>query len=268
MLGQFCFNLRGLLAYSNYYIFADAGYIRVSVAGSESNAESYNAAAQWPVIKSVTGASDMPTEGGNIIAIRGKSLGPVNAVFANTPGSTTYVRYGPVTGLEFSAKNCTVTRAQLAIECETAPGFGNSLYWRVSLSGRVSEPLLVETSGYWAPQVAAVSHSLLPTTGKPPVGEIITLNGTNFGPTFDEYPPQVMLSGAYGTLDGISCTITIPHTQIQCISMEPGVGTEYHWFVSIGSQISEKLAEASLDFMTPSIESIRGPVSGFGMEFI
>ena len=244
-----------------YHLDVGSGYIRVSVAGSVSNEESFNATAQWPVIQSVTGASDMPTEGGNEIVIRGDSLGPISAEFSNTPGSNTYVRYGPVTGLEFSANNCTVTKAQLVIECEASSGFGNGLYWRVSIAGRVSEPLLVESSGYLAPQIYAVSHSILPTTGKPSVGEVITVNGTNFGPSLDEFSPQVMLSGADVTHDGIGCIVTIPHIQIQCISMEPGVGTEFNWFVSIGNQISKILVEASLDFLPPTIHAIRGPVS-------
>ena len=202
----------------------------------------------------------MPTTGGNHIVITGSSFGPVGAsTFSNDAGSDTYVKYGPVTGLEFSAQNCTVTVTQSKIECVTAPGVGNALLWRVSISGRVSEPLTVQDSGYTVPHITDVSHSLLPTSGKPNVGEMLIINGTNFGEASEQFEPSIMLSGDYGTPNGVNCMVTIAHTQIQCVSIEPAVGTSFKWRVMIGYQVSGFYENAMLDFKPPSVTAIRGP---------
>ena len=145
--------------------------------------------------------------------ITGSSFGLIGAAtFSNDAGSDTFVKYGPMTGLEFSAQNCTVTAKHTRIECKTAAGVGNNLKWHVSISGRVSEPLMVEGSGYIVPEITSVSHTLLPTSGKPNTGEMIIINGTNFGEADEHFEPQIMLTGDYGAPSAVNCVVTIAHT--------------------------------------------------------
>ena len=128
-------------------------------------------------------------------------------------------------------------------QCTTSPGVGSHLIWRVSIAGRVSEPMTVSASGYLAPRITAASHTLLPTTGKPStgVGEVITVNGTNFGPSNGEFAAQVIASGSYGTIRGVSCAVTIPHTQVQSL------------LASIFSVLSYPLLSISYPLFDPSL---------------
>lgn len=67
-----------------------------------------------------------------------------------------------------------------------------------------------------------VPSTLLHTSG----GEVVVINGDNFGPAYPRTYISSVTLGPYVP----SCEMTIPHSQIQCVTVE-GVGTNLQWMV-------------------------------------
>ena len=120
--------------------------VRVGMQESLTPTSSYHA----PIISSITGEGSFQakTNGGQRVILNGLNFGsyPDGAV----------VTYG-VTGLEYEPATCTVEN-HMKILCITSPGFGEKLFWRVSIRGQSNE--LVETSSYAKPMIHDISPKL------------------------------------------------------------------------------------------------------------
>jgi len=132
-----------------------------------------------PSVETISGAgaseSGASTNGGELVVISGQNFGPSDSVVKELY-NTTYldgVTYGP-TGQEYAAQGCVVD-GHSQVTCETAPGVGEFLVWRMQIRGQ-SSPLYSFTR-YAPPHIETVSPLTFPTNG----GTVITIEGTNFG---------------------------------------------------------------------------------------
>ena len=75
------------------------------------------------------GHTHIPTQGDISVTLTGRRLGP-------TSNDAIRVTYG-TKGTEYTAKNCTCTRAELEIVCMAVPGAGHTHKWRVTVEGGV-----------------------------------------------------------------------------------------------------------------------------------
>jgi len=137
-----------------------------------------------PVITSVSGSGSVnaSTDGGDIVILTG-SYFSINKFLEK-------VTYGPK-GTEFTARNCTVTRAHSEITCTTAPGTGRVLYWTVTIRGQSSSLSSTFTS-YAAPTISLVQDSFGPTQG----GKQIHIEGKNFGLAYAQSKITVIIDSA------------------------------------------------------------------------
>jgi hypothetical protein len=137
-----------------------------------------------PVITSVSGPGSVnaSTDGGDLVILTG-SYFSINKFLEK-------VTYGPK-GTEFTARNCTVTRAHSEITCTTAPGTGRVLYWTVTIRGQSSSLSSTFTS-YAAPTISLVQDSFGPTQG----GKQIHIEGKNFGLAYAQSKITVIIDSA------------------------------------------------------------------------
>lgn len=122
-----------------------------------------------PVITQVN-ANDVDaahTDGGTTVTLMGENFGPPGH------GFLVAVTYGP-TGSEYSAVNVRHV-SHTEIECETVPGFGERLSFRVAVGNQVSEASSAKLS-YARPAITSLTPSTGPTEG----GTLVTVVGTNF----------------------------------------------------------------------------------------
>jgi len=128
-----------------------------------------------------TPTTGMSTAGGERVVILGSNFGPpVNAstrarMLANGHVFLDWVKYGPVSGQEYTAAGCVVL-SHTSIECTTVPGSGSDLRWTVSVAGLVSDAPSFLWS-YARPSINAIVIDGTPTTAG---GIIGTISGQNF----------------------------------------------------------------------------------------
>jgi hypothetical protein len=129
----------------------------------------------------------------------------------------------------FPALNCFVAEAHLVVNCTTAPGVGTGLAWVVSIGNQTSQ---APVTSYASPEIMYVGvrtdtglsdSALLATKG----GDVIVINGTNFGPAF---PRAYVTTVQFGKYVIPGCDMTIPHVQLVCRT-QPGTGTSLRWMV-------------------------------------
>ena len=144
---------------------------------------------------------------------------------STTVVSATYIG---AQGVTHTATPCSV-QTSTQINCLSAVGIDVNHKWTVVVAGQSSAQSAVFTS-YIAPAVTAVSTSpsLLVTNG----GALLTITGTNFGPTASN-PVTV----TYGSFSASACTVTVANTQITCTSV-PGIGTNLRITVATSQQTS------------------------------
>ncbi|RYY34999.1 hypothetical protein EON62_02845, partial [archaeon] len=156
------------------------------------------------------------------------------------------VRYGP-TGSEFNASGCVLSVPHTQVHCGTVVGAGAGLTWSLVIDGQHS---VSPSTSYGRPEVhsfsgrGAVNAS---TDG----GDEVVLHGTFFsveahlqrvtyGPSGVEYTPR--------------CHISVPHTEITCITV-PGTGRVLTWLVTVGGQTS-MASEATTSYAAPRIDGM------------
>jgi hypothetical protein len=134
------------------------------------------------------------SEGGNQIIIEGANFGPKGEDW-NQPTLT----YGKAVGdgetlQEFTAQNCTVTKAHKTIECETDEGAGFSHLWEVLVGGQLNTPA---TTGYAAPVIQNITgdgSSSADTSGN----QWVWIHGLNFGPSSTSKRASFLETVTYG----------------------------------------------------------------------
>ena len=178
------------------------------------------------------GAIDALTSGGQNVVLRGANFGPVG-------GAQVTATYGKSNDtVVFSASGCFVSQAHSEITCQTAPGAGDQLDWTVVVDGQTS---VAQLSDYAPPVVDAVT--LLATGAVPPSnasdagGQLVRLDGANFGPPVPGYLEQV----AYGPpsfpslFDATAGCVVQSHRRMQCATVA-GSGVGLVWTVRVRGQ--------------------------------
>ena len=151
------------------------------------------------------GAFDARVAGGQRVNISGTNFGPADAVGA-TGNKTAYleaVTYGPSSGDEYAAEDCSVSSHE-SIICRTAPGIGGTalpMHWLVTVKGQRSD-LSIATTNYAPPNVTGVSKTDVSTRG----GSVVEINGTDLGLSVVDAYLEVQLDGVAIPIDGVSTT--------------------------------------------------------------
>ncbi len=158
--------------------------------------------------------------------------------------SAQVVRYGPPpTASRFMARSCVVDADFVSITCLTAPGTGKGHSWVVIVDGNPS-PVFAANTSYGAPVIATYSgvgtvggsqscFARGSDCGNTEGSQAVVITGQNFGST-DMGNDLVVRYGPTGSeLGAENCSITTPHTVIQCNTV-PGAGTRLKWSVFIG----------------------------------
>ena len=115
----------------------------------------------------------------------------------------------------YNATNCSIYTPHKALQCYTVAGAGTGLQWSVIVDGQVS---VNPTYRYLPPVIYTLSGNgsvNASTLG----GDVVVINGTNFGP----YNPNYTLQVTYGPTGiefiAVNCRVTINHTQITYVPL-------------------------------------------------
>ena len=223
---------------------------------------------QPPVITQIDGpgSNHSLTQGGQVIMITGLNLGKEE--------DQPIVRYGRNGDLSLVTSSCHVEIPHTLLRCISVEGSGFQNQWIVEVANQSSTIYTQLHSIYGNPMVTSVSPE---TTSPLPIdgGLSIVITGTNFGNTIESIQVE------YINEDGVSylpeCTLSIPHTQLICISL-PGYGSQIWWNIQVDNLRSDHLFE--MKYQQPILSSIScisdecGDVSGgdgiqlHGMNFV
>jgi hypothetical protein len=262
-----------------------------------------------PTISAISESSiGMSSAGGSAVTFTGLDFGPVISsvsveyghLLASDAGASVspHGQFQPVTlsavGCQFEAD----VDGQQQVSCDTVPGAGNNLLWRITVGGQSSAPMAVlfdaedgsmsveavtgvvaeggaidigarSASRYGTPVVSAVvppatMGGLLDTRG----GEEVSLVGTNFGPSGTEtrYGLRVFYgpTSAPRRFEAASCRLgegDKEHKLVMCTTAV-GVGRDHVWEVEVGAQSSSDATPAVAANMTayaaPEVHSVGG----------
>jgi hypothetical protein len=190
---------------------------------------------------SASAYANLTTYGGTPVVFLGDNYGPSLKKRQNMGlGATTVVvEYAKCTtsrtsytGILYVATQCEVqsgySLGNTKIECQSVPGVGSGLCWRVSVDGDTS-PFSVQTTSYARPIISAVPGSYsLPTSS----GVTVYINGEYFGSNSNA--PVVKYKNSVGNLFyATNCVVATDHVRISCISSK-GAGKNLEWFVVVG----------------------------------
>ena len=135
-----------------------------------------------PTLTGLSGAavsSPSPTTGGSQIVIAGDNYGPVG------DSATIAASYGPSGDrTKYTAASCTVI-SHTQINCNTAPGVGSGLQWRVSVAGQTTSSFSGEDTAYQAPTISGLSGAAVSSPSSTTGGSQIVIAGDNYGPVGD-----------------------------------------------------------------------------------
>jgi hypothetical protein len=194
---------------------------------------------------------------------------------------------------------CNVTSDHGVMTCVTEEGVGARHHWTVEVGGQASNASAATTS-YTAPRIIGIdartfakrfvadTEASLEAAAEPlqgfsnragnvtklvfdtPGGNVVTLDGTDFGPatfnnsvTVELVNRELALPGKFQGLSSIAaqhyrlldCTVTQAHVRVQCV-VPPGVGRDHRWQVTVGSQVSEQLQNFSSSYSEPNIFNV------------
>jgi hypothetical protein len=211
---------------------------------------------ETPVLTKIVDGTDLVTNGGQVVKLQGKGLGPLGDAFS----SEIKVSYRNQMNQLFTPSGCVVSKAHEEIECTSAPGTGFSLSWTAEVGTLTSNVIGNGTSSYAPPVVSSIvpldtsktTMNRLNTIG----GETLLLGGSNFGPTGSS------LVATYGpdaeeTRYRVICTIQNAHTSILCPTA-PGIGHTHKWRISTGGQTSARSGMIT-SYKSPSLTRVYGP---------
>ncbi|KAJ8604097.1 hypothetical protein CTAYLR_001751 [Chrysophaeum taylorii] len=155
----------------------------VVIDGQSSTAPTTNT--QPPGVSTIVGstANNISIAGGDLLAVIGENFGSFQ-------DKLQAVTYGPRSGIEYAASNCTVI-GDSKIECRAAAGIGVDMKWLVTVDAQTSE-LSKPLSSYQRPSL----RGLYPATGDTSGGSTHVLNGSNLGLGFDRSKLEVLFDGA------------------------------------------------------------------------
>jgi hypothetical protein len=207
-----------------------------------------------PVITSITGAGSVnaSTDGGDVVILTGNYFS-INTWLEK-------VTYGPK-GTEFTARNCTVTRAHSEITCTTAPGTGRVLYWTVTIRGQSSSLSSTFTS-YAAPTITLVEDAFGPTQG----GKQIHIEGRNLGLASAQSKITVIIDSA-GYTSSVPSEDDFNAHWASIYNGDTGLPSVASWITNSAVSVTTILpvyiarTSASVDFILP--EGYGSPINVF-----
>jgi hypothetical protein len=211
-----------------------------------------------PVVNRLTGASSLPTYGGQRFRLNVTDAGP-----SWLPVTSGGVRYVNGDGTIFDATNCSVTVPHEEISCNSVVGFGGSLVWLVKVGGQTSPAFafgsfeLPVITGLQVTQEGAGQGSEVITDRRTAMstrgGELVIVQGSGFGPVgttvsavyagagYDgmtassaSSPPSGDATSVGGPYSARSCYVAKAHTTVHCVTA-PGVGRKLYWNVKVGT---------------------------------
>ena len=198
------------------------------------------------------GADLAATAGNQTVVLRGTQFG------TRQHNAITSVTYGPSTDAsKYTATNCEVLEDHTAIRCDTVPGVGSQLRWKVTI-GNLSS--VTPTTNYAPPAITSVSGpgaANASTQG----GETVVLRGTNFGTAQEAAAVPSSIDFVQYGRDGdgvfraVDCAVTVDHTEITC-KTAPGTGKDLTWRVSVAGQLSAASTQATA-YGDPVVSAVR-----------
>jgi hypothetical protein len=200
-----------------------------------------------PNITRVGSFRQLDTQGGQQFTLHGSNFGPLG--YAPTVSYT-----HEESGVTVSAASCSVTVAHTEVTCTTGQGAGVGFRMVLVVGGQPSTPFPVDT-GYAAPSVTTVYPDVVQDTG----GEVIVVNGSNFGPPGWQLRVMYGPEGRRQRYSAGRCVRvpSSPHTAVQCLSA-PGVGRDLVVTVEAEGQLSVPHASAALSYGVPQVHVVRG----------
>ena len=220
---------------------------------------------QLDVVK-VYGGGNLTTTGNSIVTIEGDNFGPFI-------GDSDALRatYGP-SGTEYEV-GCKLVSAHQVLECDTLPGIGADLIWRVSIGGQLSDTSTESVSYQWP--IISYSKPIdgpgawnASTEGE----QYVFLAGSYFGPVTTQLPSSLNVtywvnygpSSDPARYTAASCEVVSRDSSIRCVTV-PGTGTNHTWQLTIEvcessgqrcSQQSTRLVAAGTGYGAPVIGAV------------
>jgi len=195
-----------------------------------------------PFISSVT---SVDTSGGTI-TITGTNLGveyPVDINVENGAASQTNAVERIILGTAYCT-NIVVTVENTELTCTAPSGFGSDIQVEVTVGNERSNT--DDLFYYNVPTVISV-------TSASTSGGIVTITGTNFGPTGTSHISGFGSGGI--TIGGNSCInaeVTVDHTEIQCTAAV-GTGANHDVVVTVSSQDSGSTGDGLYTYASPTV---------------
>ena len=194
----------------------------------------------------------LETKGGSTVIIVGANFGRIGI---KPTLKVTYIN-PEASGTAPMDASCALTDLSKndKLTCTAGIGFGSGHVWTVVVSGAsagVDTSVGKGTTSYTFPKIESISNGgVLNTAG----GDIVTLVGTNFGPSGTKYV------GKYGGEDGycnILCSVAEAHTNVQCTTIT-GIGRVHGWSIVEPKHDwgTESVSTATTSYALPIIRSI------------
>ena len=212
-----------------------------------------------PDVASITGpaAAILSTLGGEKIVIAGSNFGPDVATVTGSPSTgrpfLEKVTYGP-NGIEYTARDCSVTKNSKEITCTTVPGVGAALQWRITVEGQQS------TSFAWSTYIPPEVLSMAPAEGPTEGGVQVKIVGKGFGVL--DRSSQVYIQFGTQTLSEESGAVevgvgAVAGTETATFSLPELYGSvDVHVGIKMASGITKTSEPKIFTYMPPKIDTL------------
>jgi hypothetical protein len=212
-----------------------------------------------PDVTSISGpaAAVLSTLGGEKIVIAGSNFGPDVAAVTGSPSTgrpfLEKVTYGP-NGIEYTARDCSVTKNSKEITCTTVPGVGAALQWRITVEGQQS------TSFAWSTYIPPEVLSMAPAKGPTEGGVQVKIIGKGFGVL--DRSSQVYIQFGTQTLSEESGAIevgvgAVAGTETATFSLPELYGSvDVHVGIKMASGITKTSEPKIFTYMPPKIDTL------------
>jgi hypothetical protein len=233
-----------------------------------------------PVIHTITdalgNAVNQPTEGAEAVLLNGRNFGPASLSlqtfmaygmqqdeYMTNRGRIDDITYGECDNMgncrNYTAYNCSITRAHKQIKCLTAAGVGSQQRWVVTIAGQSSTN---PKTAYQAPVITSIT-GVGATASNTQGGDLVTISGNNFGTNADlQSEPGAAVTYGFTAEEhkAAGCTVTVDHHQIVCTTI-PAYGKNLMWKLKIGGQQTIPNLEHVSHYGMPTITAV-SPATG------
>ena len=222
---------------------------QVTIAGQSSPFVHFGTSYGAPIIFTLDDITYMPmnsglTIGGETVVITGRNFGPL-AIPEKSRIQATYGGKKGESEITFFASKCNVTVPHTEIRCFSGEGAGAQQPWTIVVDGQTS---ISPSVSYGTPKIFSLSGiGSFQANGNG--GELVIINGVNFGPP--EIPEffQGVTYGESGVEYKANCT-HVSHTELHCITA-PGIGNDLYWKVNVEGQTNILDANAKSSYAAP-----------------